>query len=194
MMLARGQASPGETVIIDDITRIRSVELSPEDEAEFAHFTAILVQTSWIYSFDFRYQKKAARSHVDAAGEFFAIADAAYAAGHTRAFIDNAHSSAELVAKAELLLMKQIGSGRANHKDIQRIGSAFLHMRDIHSLLGRLSTLRFPARYLLGELTVTADELERLRAGLADALGVAQRRVATRGLPRQPAGGQDKTG
>ncbi len=114
--------------------------------------------------------------HVDAApclrlGQEFAVtAREALAAGRTGPALENAHSAAELFAKAVLLSAPPAITGRivnsSKHTDIVPAFNQWTALgnapRGATRLLGKLQALRRSARYLNDPLTVTSEEVGEL--------------------------------
>lgn len=169
----------GDLFAPDANTAVEGIELLEHEEGKFAHFTALRTPVKWFYTFDFRYQKDAARAHLSAAEEFFAAADHALAAGHVRAFLDNAHSCLELLTKTDLLLVAQIGKGRMSHPEVRKKAAGFLHLTDSSRLLLQLADLRLPARYLLADLAIGEAELTTMHQALTTFIETARIRTKT---------------
>ena len=142
----------GEPVYEHDIDNISQITLTEKDP-NCAHITLFLFKNNWIISFNFRYNKKRIKEHVEAAKEFFKSAKENLEKNRLRPFFENSFACAELSAKAVLLQLpdKKILEGK-NHKS--RINSfknwAILgNVKQEHSkILERLNQLRPSARYL----------------------------------------------
>lgn len=155
----------GDDLVLDETSEVEAVALE-EPEERFAHFSAVQVPGRWCLAFDFRYQKESARANAAAAEEFWDTARSSYDRGHMRAFVDNAHSTAELVAKVDLLLMQQVGAGRMAHKEVRKCSETFLHLEGLAALLERLAALRLQARYLLSPFEPDLAELKEVYEAL----------------------------
>jgi HEPN domain-containing protein len=173
-----GQMKIGDNFVPDAETRVRAIRLPEEEEGKHAHFTAVRMLNKWFLAFDFRYQKEVARAHTSAAYEFLQAAESSLASGNRRAFVDNAHSCAELLVKADLLLLNLVGEGRIHHTEIRDRAAKLLHLEDLHETLQTLSQLRLSARYFLSPFDTPDQDLERIRTSLNEFWNVAQARGA----------------
>ena len=132
-----------------EVAAVLDFELPPE-EADLGHFSCIRYGGRGFVRFDFQYNRATAAMHADAAAQFLGAADWCRRSHAWSALVDNLFSAAELLAKAELLLLLEM---RANtHGHIKNLYN--LHFRDgkildpHKSTLNSLSHLRTPARYL----------------------------------------------
>lgn len=176
-------AKVGDPFQPDEATTVDAIHLMDDEAGRFAHFSALRVAARWYYTFDFRYQQEAARRHLAAAEEFWAAADGAFGAKHTRAFIDNAYSAAELVTKIDLLLLSQIGEGRLSHQHVHGATKKFFHLAPLHALVQRLYALRLGARYLVSEFNPDAEEVIEMHDALREWMEHARTRAIRMNAP-----------
>lgn len=142
----------GELVYEDDVDEIESINLA-EADPNCAHITIMLFKNNWIISFDFTYNKKRIKQHIEASKEFFESAKDNLAKNRLRPFFENSFACAELSAKAVLLQLpdKSIIYGRDHKSRIQKYKNwAVLgNVKMKHSkVLENLNRLRSSARYL----------------------------------------------
>lgn len=159
-------------------TKVEAIGLPPQDEGRYAHFTAVRVGRKWLCTFDFRRQLPAARAHAQGAREFLEVAEHCLASGLGRAFVDNAHSCAELLVKVDLLLMSSIDEGPVQHRDVKAAAAKVLHLEDQRSLLTKLAKLRLSARYFVDTFDAPGAELEGILNLLRTFVGIAKQRCA----------------
>ncbi len=159
----------GETVTVADVYDLSDYRL-PEADRDAAHFTLLLHSKGWSLAFDGRYNRALVDEHVDAADEFVESARGALDRGGLRAFVDNAYSAAELLAKAELLplpdptlLTGGHGTIGGNYNLWARIGNTEQRLAD---LLNRLGELRGPGRYLRKDLSLDPAAARQMLATL----------------------------
>ncbi len=107
--LKKGRAvKKGEPIFADDVEDILlDTARLPDDEIDAGHISAFQQNEEWHLKFDFRYNKGKARSHIEAANEFLEMSKHALEKQMYIAFADTCFSAAELLAKAELLLIQQ---------------------------------------------------------------------------------------
>jgi HEPN domain-containing protein len=176
----------GETVTVADVYDLSDYQL-PEADRDAAHFTLLLHSKGWSLAFDGRYNRVRADEHVGAADEFVESARRALDSGALRAFVDNAYSAAELLAKAELLplpdptlLTGRHGTIGSNYNLWARIGNTEQRFAD---LLNRLGELRGPGRYLRKALSLDASAARQMLATL-DEMRVHAGAVVSDSSPR----------
>lgn len=151
-----------EREIIDKIT------LNEKEFKNCGHATFIFTNDKLIHcSFDFHRNKSIVKNHLDSAKEFYKTAKYASEENLLNAFIDNAFSSMELLAKSELLLEPMSGlENKANHNRIKseynkRAKNLFDESeKNKRTVLNKLSELRNKARYLKGDLDLTFEKEE----------------------------------
>jgi hypothetical protein len=150
----------------DDVLKIK---LKEGEFGNCAHVTLVTLADRVQLVFDFTYNKEISTANLQIAKEFLATAHYALDNGLPSAFIDNAFSASELLAKTNLLLeTNKMMVGKTNHSAIKSefnkrhklTTDAFdLSVKD---LLNRLSDMRSRARYLNG--TIDLEKLDREQA------------------------------
>jgi hypothetical protein len=158
----------GEAVLPNEIELISGIRLPDRLESECAHISFVNYGGRWLFGFDFRYNKKAARKHFDAAKQFYEVADFSQKNRLILPFVDNLFSCVELLAKAELLLVPDFLKKKTTHKDIQTKYGRFVDMGnakpDFKATLNKLSGLRVSARYLRSELRASDSDVAKYLA------------------------------
>ncbi len=116
-------------------------------------------------SFDLHRNKAIVKNHLDSAKEFYKTAKYASKENLLNAFIDNAFSSMELLAKSELLLEPMSGlEKKANHNKIKsEFNKRVKRVSDIseknkRTVFNQLSELRKKARYLKGSMDLSFEK------------------------------------
>ena len=156
---------------------------SDEDDPDSAHVMLILHPAYRLFALDFIYNKPMVRRHTARAGEFLLIAEHAAAQGVLGAFVENAFSAAELLAKAQLLRLGRDPGFRekTNHKAIKTRFDQYARFGGVEpqfaAALNRLQRLRGAARYLEGDLELTPDEAQELLKTLRAMQEAAERRL-----------------
>lgn len=143
----------GDIVYWNQIEDVKIIRLPDEEEGKYAHISMIRAWGKWLFTFDFRYNKKMARDCLKTAKQFFDTAREAFEQKRPAPFIDNLFSSIELLAKAELLLMPdQKFKRKATHKSIQLKYGKYVDIGnakpEFKTTLNKLAGLRDSARYL----------------------------------------------
>ena len=161
----------GEDVTEADVERIKDLMLTDHDP-NAGHLTMMLFKGRWIIAFDFRYNATRVAATLDAAREFLDGAISAVDQHHMRPFADNLFSATELMAKGMLLMDADRELLRSKqHKVIRNkfnlTGKWGLTDPRYVKLLNRLQDLRGPARYLVKDFTLSAEEA-------SDMLGTAE--------------------
>ncbi|MFA5867563.1 MAG: HEPN domain-containing protein [Actinomycetota bacterium] len=140
----------GDQIFLSDVEDILpdTIRLT-DDEIDAGHISAFQFNRLWYLKFDARYNRGKVKSHLIAAQEFVELSKYALKKGLFIAFADNCFSAAELLAKAELLLIQQ--PKKDSHKAIQigynryvKLGNAPDKFRDS---LNSLSGFRIEGRY-----------------------------------------------
>ena len=156
---------PGETVEINErFDAIDEFRLMAEEPVGFATF--IRHGGQWHYFGNQCHNLALLNEHLAAASDFLEIARHAISMGKLRPFVDNLFTTYELLAKAVLLQFPQVHEPKTTHGWISTqlnflgkycgIDSGFVRTTK------RLATLRVPARYLEGSLSIDAQEGELL--------------------------------
>lgn len=144
----------GEPVRLQDITNITEVQGPPKDDRpNCGHITMWKVKNLWLIGFDFRYNKKLAREHLDTAQQFFAVAKKARDLKLWAPLIENLFACAELAAKSTLMTifteLKEARSHRATHSRYNRWYSmGNVEEEEYKDTFNKLYQLRGEARYL----------------------------------------------
>lgn len=154
-----------EREIIDKIT------LNEKEFENCGHVTFIFTNNKLIHcSFDFHRNKAIVKNHLDSAIEFYKTAEYASKENLLNAFIDNAFSSMELLAKSELLLEPMSGlEMKASHNRIKseynKQAKSILDESEINkrTVLNQLSELRNKTRYLKGKKDLTFEKEEIMK-------------------------------
>lgn len=135
-----------------EIKNIESIELTEKDPNS-AHITLLRVKNEWIIAFDFRYNKKRIKNHIQAAKEFYDSAKDNLSNKRLRPFFENCFACAELAAKSillqlpdkKLLFDKDHDSRIKKFQNWTNLGNV---NKNYYTLLNRLNKLRPSARYL----------------------------------------------
>lgn len=142
----------GEPIYEHEVDDIKSIKLTDEDPNS-AHITLLRFKNKWIIGFDFRYNKKCIKYHIEAAKEFLESAKDNILKNRLRPFFENSFACAELSAKAILLQLpdKTILHGKDHKSRIEKIRNwADLGnvKNEYSTTLSKLNSLRSSARYL----------------------------------------------
>jgi len=142
----------GDAIYEKDIDEIESINLTEKDP-NCAHITLLLFKNNWVISFDFAYNKKRIKEHIDVAKEFFESAKDNLEKKRLRPFFENSFACAELSAKAVLIQLpdKEILQGKDHSTRINKFKNwaSLGNVKQEHSeILERLNQLRSSARYL----------------------------------------------
>ena len=92
----------GEPVYDNEIEGLAGIKLTDQDD-DCAHATLIRLNDTWTIAFDFTYNRALAKKHIEKAGQFCEVAEAALEKRLLSPFVDNLFSAAELAARAILL-------------------------------------------------------------------------------------------
>lgn len=145
----------GEPIYEKDVDDIESIELAKGD-SDYAHITILLFRGNWVISFDFKYNQKMARDHIEASREFYESAKDNLEKGRLRSFFENAFASAELCAKSILLSIpdKKILTNKShdNTKTYFKNWASLGNVKvEYSTILSKLNSLRSSARYLVSD-------------------------------------------
>jgi len=156
----------GDMITWNDIEDIAMIRLPDDEEEKYAHYSILRVGGQWLFTFDFRYNKKEARNCHKIAKQFFDSANEAFEKKRTSPFVDTLFSCIELLAKAELLLIPDPKfKKKATHKSIQLKYGKYVDIGnakpEYKSTLNRLAGLRNSARYLKSDLRLSDEEGKR---------------------------------
>ena len=147
----------GELVFNQDIQEVSAIRLMEDDEPNAGHLTALNIGGQWMLGIDFRRDKSHAKDLLRTAREFYGTAKLSFENGWLGPTVESLFASAELAAKAELLLLcfypyknpKDHGSLRGKYAKWANLGNAPL---DGNTALNKLSRLRSAGRYGEGVL------------------------------------------
>lgn len=173
----------GGDVMLDQLDGVSDYTPSSND-ADVPHVTAFLHARGWAVAFEFHRPHPSRHEHLRVALEFLHAARQAFEAGHLHAFVDNAFSTVELLAKTELLSCAptvDIALNARRHGSVGGPYNVWAHLANTEArfarLLNRLQGLRDPARYLVGDLSLDTDgarelldELDAMREHVARAV------------------------
>jgi len=141
-----------EPIYEHEVDDIKSIKLTDQDPNS-AHITLMLFRNMWVIAFDFRYNKKRIKNHIEAAKEFLESAKDDLSENRLRPFFENSFACAELAAKAILLQLPDRTILHGKDHD-SRIGK-FRKWADLgnvkteySTMLSKLESLRSSARYL----------------------------------------------
>lgn len=151
-----GSSEGGADVYWDEIESIEHFQLTEEDP-NAGHATIIRGADGWFVFFDFRYNGQRVAEVLAAADEFLAMATFAKERGYQRAFMESLFATAELTAKAKLLMYPDDAIiTTKSHSHIRSRINLESHLgntdRDFVALLNRLEQERGRARYVGGSL------------------------------------------
>lgn len=170
----------GDAVYENDIDEIESIDLTDKDP-NCAHITLLLFKSNWVISFDFAYNKKRIKEHIDAAKEFIESAKDNLEKNRLRPFFENSFACAELSAKAVLLQLpdKKILYGKDHETRISKFKNwaSLGNVKQEHSdMLDRLNQLRSSARYLCST-EFKNEEPEAIVSKLKEMIEFAENRI-----------------
>ena len=157
------EKSPGDLLNTDEIESFENITLTDSDDPNAGHVTILQLDGNWMMSFDFVYNKALTEQNIATAKQFLELAKYAYSNEYWAAFIDNLFSTSELLAKSILLSHSDSEyQQKASHKSIKSRYNRFASMGntapEIRKTFNKLASLRNPARYVSGPLTVTEPE------------------------------------
>lgn len=154
----------GDTVYEDAIENIEEITLPENENKDCGHATLIKFKDKWFFEFDFIYNKALSNRHISNASQFIDAAEYSLMKNNISVFIDNLYSAAELLAKAFLLCFNPNVNLRSkgNHKAILTHYNLFAHLKNVKNeyadALNQLSKLRYPARYIEGEYSISKEK------------------------------------
>ncbi len=163
----------GNVVSWRQIENIQVIRLPDDEEGKYAHISMVRVGGTWLFSFDFRYNKELARNCFETAKQFLYSAQEALEEKRPAPFIDNLFSAIELLAKAELLLMPDPKfKQKATHKSIQLKYGRYVDIGnakpEFKKTLNELTGLRNSARYLKSDYNLNPEEGKKYLAITTD--------------------------
>jgi HEPN domain-containing protein len=177
----------GEPIYENEVEGIEIIGLTEDDDVDCAHITLVRLLDTWFMAFDFRYNKSFSKKNLETAKEFYESARTSHERENWSAFVDNLFSSAELVAKATLLLMPDPKfRKKATHEAIQLRYNAFASLGnvplDYKSVLNKLSGWRVIARYpkVDGSLKINAKDALNLLETVKSMINDCEKRIETK--------------
>ena len=142
------------------------IKLKPGEFDNCGHVTLVALSDRFQLVFDFVYNKQIAGDNLKVANEFLTTARYALENDLKAAFIDNAFSACELLAKTNLLLeTNKMVTGKTNHSAIKsEFNKRHRYSTDafdlaVKDIFNRLSDTRNRARYLNGSVDI--EKLDR---------------------------------
>lgn len=149
----------------DEVERI---EIAEDEFLNCAHVTMITFNDGCLLKFDFAYNKKFCKELINNASQFLSTSKFALEKNYINAAIDNAFSSFELLAKANLLMEANNKiTFDTNHKGIQanfnlRYKNATHEAeKNLRDWFNKLTNERRNARYLDNNVLLTKDDLTK---------------------------------
>lgn len=156
-------SSPDFWTTIDEV---EYVKLNEQDFLNCGHSTLILFKDNYQLTFDFQYNRQLGGEHLNVAKEFLDVSKYALDKNLIFAFIDNAFSTIELLAKTNLFLeVNKSIMGKTNHKAIKaEFKKSFKSMKldfetERREVFNQLSDTRAKARYLEGRINIDKKDL-----------------------------------
>lgn len=144
---------------------VLKIKLKEGEFVNCAHVTMIGLADTFQLVFDFTYNREISSANLQIAREFLTTARFALHKDLKSAYIDNAFSAAELLAKTNLLLeTNKLMVGKTNHSAIKsEFNKRHRYSTDdfdlsVKNVLNKLSDMRSRARYLNG--TVDIEKLD----------------------------------
>jgi uncharacterized protein (UPF0332 family) len=162
------QKGLGDLVTEDELEGLEGLVLMEDEDPDCGHATLLRLNDRWVLAFDFVYNKGLARKHLEAASQFVEAAEFSLERESWSAFVDNLFSAAELSAKATLLALMSDARFRekATHKAVHSRYNRFVHLGNADlmyaEVFNRLSELRYPARYVQRDFSVSEEEASSL--------------------------------
>lgn len=176
------QKKANEPIYENEVEGLDNIYLSKSDDPDCAHATLIRISDSWTIAFDFRYNKALSRKHIERARQFFTTAEFSFNQKMLAPCIDNLLSAAELAVKSILLSIPDPKFyEKAKHGEIKKRFNRFADLGNIEAnqreTYNRLFELRYPARYLRGELQLDNREAKELLDNVKRIIKGANRRT-----------------
>ena len=165
-----------------DVLKIKLIE---GEFGNCAHITLVTLADTFQLVFDFTYNKEISAANLQIAREFLTTARFALDNDLKSAFIDNAFSSCELLAKTNLLLeTNKLMAGKTNHSAIKsEFNKRHRNSTDefelsVREVLNRLSDMRSSARYLNGAVDIEKLDREQALATLGQLFEKLTQRIS----------------
>ncbi len=148
------------------IDEVEHVSLNDTAFLNCGHSTLILFKDGYQLTFDFQYNKQLSNEHLEVAREFLEVSKYALEKNLVYAFLDNAFSTIELLAKTNLFLeTNKSVLGRTNHGTIKsEYNRRFKNSQndfetERREAFNKLSGIRAKARYLEGQVNIEQSDL-----------------------------------
>ncbi len=154
----------GDPIFENEVDGISELTLSDKDDPNNGHVEMLMLNNQWFLIFDFLYDKALSLKHINAAKQFIEAAEGSLEKEIWSPFIDNLFSATELLAKAKLLGIWSDPKFRinSNHKAVHSRYNQMANMRNVSSeyaqTFNKLSKLRYLARYVEGDITMSEEE------------------------------------
>ncbi|MCH5598628.1 hypothetical protein [Niabella ginsengisoli] len=149
-----------------NIDEVEHVKLNETEFLNCGHSTLILFKDGYQLTFDFQYNKQLSNEHLAVAKEFLEVSKYSLEKNLLYAFLDNAFSTIELLAKTNLFLeTNKSVLGRTNHSTIKsEFNKRFKNSQndfetERREAFNKLSNIRAKARYLEGQINIEKGEL-----------------------------------
>lgn len=150
LMRAQRPIAKGEPVLHSDLEGLEAYEL-PDELLDNGHFTIIRVGERWGMFFNFLSGRAKARDMLELAAEYLLASEGSAAKGHDGPAVDTLFSAAELVSKAELILLRSPAAKGKTHRTVASGINAWAKLGNIDvafvALFNRLAHERPSARY-----------------------------------------------
>lgn len=151
------------------IDEVEHVKLNEKEFLNCGHSTLILFKDGYQLTFDFQYNRQLSIEHLTVAKEFLDVSKYALDKSLVFAFIDNAFSTIELLAKTNLFLeTNKSVLGKTSHKTIKaEFNKRFRNAQndfetERREVFNELSTIRAKARYLEGQINTEKEDLSSI--------------------------------
>ncbi|MBO9591585.1 MAG: hypothetical protein J7599_01670 [Niabella sp.] len=149
-----------------NIDEVEHVKLNEKEFLNCGHSTLILFKDGYQLSFDFQYNKQLSNEHLAVTEEFLKVSKYALEGNLVYAFLDNAFSTIELLAKTNLFLeTNRSVLGTTNHNTIKsEFNKRFKNSQndfeaERREAFNKLSNIRAKARYLEGQINIDKTDL-----------------------------------
>lgn len=165
----------GDLVRSTDVRGLKRFDLLEED-LDHGHLTMILLNGSWLVTFNFLRRRYYCGGLVTKAKQFISAAQFSFDRGENAPSVENLFAACELAVKATVILSMLPGASSKSHAMLHRSINAWAKLGNVNpsfvALFNRVSQLRAKARYEAGEakgmdisaadIATAAAELEEL--------------------------------
>lgn len=156
---------PGDEVTIQDIGDVKRIQLTEKD-ANAGHITIVRKKNGYAIAFDLTRNVERSSHYLKAAIEFAETSELALDNDSMRAFLDNLHSTVELLAKGLLIMHERSVLTSKTHRHVSAKLNAWTRYGNVDArysqLLNQLQSLRKSARYLEGNLNTNRDDARQM--------------------------------